>query len=69
MAWEPGRASVLVASSLGSMWQVHRVDLANGRATHLLSGRGLARRLRPGDPVSLSVRPDQVHGSMLGPNS
>ena len=37
--------------------------------THLLSGRGLARRLRPGDPVSLSVRPDQVHGAMLGPNS
>jgi len=29
--------------------------------THLLSGRGLARRLRPGDPVSLAVRPDQVH--------
>ena len=22
---------------------------------------GLARRLRPGDPVSLAVRPDQVH--------
>ena len=29
--------------------------------THLLSGRGLARRLRPGDPVSLAVQPDQVH--------
>ncbi len=29
--------------------------------THLLSGRGLARRLRPGDPVSLAVRPEQVH--------
>ncbi len=29
--------------------------------THLLAGRGLARRLRPGDPVSLAVRPDQVH--------
>ena len=29
--------------------------------THLLSGRGLARRLQPGDPVSLAVRPDQVH--------
>jgi ABC-type sugar transport system ATPase subunit len=29
--------------------------------THLLAGRGLARTLSPGDPVSLSVRPDQVH--------
>lgn len=29
--------------------------------THLLSGRGLARQLRAGDPVSLAVRPDQVH--------
>ena len=29
--------------------------------THLLSGRGLARRLRPGDPVSLAVQPDHVH--------
>ena len=33
--------------------------------THLLSGRGLARRLRPGDPVSLAVRPDQVHARPL----
>ncbi|MFK7896746.1 MAG: ABC transporter ATP-binding protein [Myxococcota bacterium] len=29
--------------------------------THLLAGRGLARRLRPGDPVSLAVSPEQVH--------
>jgi ABC-type sugar transport system ATPase subunit len=33
--------------------------------THLLSGRGLARRLRPGDPVSLAVRPEQVHARPL----
>jgi molybdate/tungstate transport system ATP-binding protein len=33
--------------------------------THLLSGRGLARRLQPGDPVSLAVRPDHVHAQML----
>lgn len=33
--------------------------------THLLSGRGLARRLRPGDPVSLAVGPDQVHARAL----
>jgi ABC-type sulfate/molybdate transport systems ATPase subunit len=29
--------------------------------THLLAGRGLARTLSVGDPVSLSVRPDCVH--------
>jgi multiple sugar transport system ATP-binding protein len=33
--------------------------------THLLSGRGLARRLQPGDPVSLAVRPDQVHARLV----
>lgn len=35
----------------------------NGRTftTHLLSGRGLARRLRPGDIVSLTVQPEHVH--------
>ena len=33
--------------------------------THLLSGRGLARRLRPGDPVSLTVSPEQVHVQRL----
>ena len=33
--------------------------------THLLSGRGLARRLRPGDPVSLAVRPEHVHARPL----
>ena len=34
--------------------------------TYLLSGRGLARRLRPGDLVSLSVRPDHVHAQRIG---
>jgi len=29
--------------------------------TVLLAGRGLARQLSAGDPVSLSVRPDRVH--------
>ncbi len=33
--------------------------------THLLSGRGLARRLRPGDPVSLSVQPHHVHARLI----
>jgi len=43
---------------------------AHGRTftTHLLSGRGLARRLRPGDPVSLSVRPDHVHARLIDRN-
>jgi ABC-type Fe3+/spermidine/putrescine transport system ATPase subunit len=35
--------------------------------THLLSGRGLARRLQAGDPVSLAVRPDHVHARPLEP--
>lgn len=29
--------------------------------THLLAGRGLARTLAPGDTVTLSVRPEDVH--------
>ena len=33
--------------------------------THLLSGRGLARRLRTGDLVSLSVSPEHVHARPL----
>jgi len=36
--------------------------------THLLSGRGLARRLRVGDQVSLAVRPDQVHARAVTQN-
>jgi ABC-type Fe3+/spermidine/putrescine transport system ATPase subunit len=33
--------------------------------THLLSGRGLARRLRVGDSVDLAVSPEQVHARVL----
>ena len=29
--------------------------------THLLAGRGIARTLADGDPVLLSVRPEEVH--------
>ncbi len=36
--------------------------------THLLSGRGLSRRLRVGDRVSLSVRPDHVHAMACEPS-
>jgi ABC-type Fe3+/spermidine/putrescine transport system ATPase subunit len=35
--------------------------------THLLSGRGLARRLRVGDEVDLAVDPEQVHVHPLEP--
>jgi len=34
--------------------------------THLLSGRGLARRLRSGDSVDIGVVPEQVHVRRLG---
>jgi ABC-type Fe3+/spermidine/putrescine transport system ATPase subunit len=39
----------------------------NGRTftTHLLSGRGLARRLRPTDTVSLAVQPEHVHARLI----
>ena len=36
--------------------------------THLLSGRGLARRLRVGDEVDLAVDPEQVHVLPVSPN-
>ena len=29
--------------------------------THLLAGRGLARSITPGDSVTLSVRPEDIH--------
>lgn len=35
--------------------------------THLLSGRGLSRRLQVGDHVSLAVQPDQVHARAIAP--
>jgi len=37
--------------------------------THLLSGRGLARRLSPGDSVPLAVDPAHVHARPLDPES
>jgi tungstate transport system ATP-binding protein len=35
--------------------------------THLIAGRGLARTLAPGDSLTLSVRPEEVH--LIGPRS
>jgi ABC-type sulfate/molybdate transport systems ATPase subunit len=38
------------------------IDWAGAQlTTHLLSGRGLARSLRPGAPVTLAVTPEHVH--------
>ena len=63
-----GKANVesLVSDGLATVVTLR----AHGRTftTHLLSGRGLARRLRPGDPVSLAVRPDQVHARRVDRN-
>jgi len=44
-----------VTVSVGVAWAGHELR------TVLLSGRGLARTLSPGDPVTLSVRPQAVH--------
>jgi ABC-type sulfate/molybdate transport systems ATPase subunit len=44
-----------VAATVGVEWAGHELR------THLLAGRGLARTLRPGDAVTLSVRPEDVH--------
>ncbi len=44
-----------VAATVGVAWA--GLELR----THLLAGRGLARTLRPGDAVTLSVRPEDVH--------
>ena len=64
-----GKATVesLVSDGLAS---VATLRLGGQRfTTHLLSGRGLARHLRPGDPVSLAVRPDQVHARPMRPTA
>ena len=37
--------------------------------THLIAGRGLARTLAPGDSLTLSVRPEEVHLISRGPQS
>jgi len=44
-----------VAATVGVAWA--GLELR----THLLAGRGLARTVRPGDSVTLSVRPEDVH--------
>lgn len=60
-----GKAEVesLVSDGLASVATLRVRD--RRFTTHLLSGRGLARRLNPGDRISLAVRPDQVHARRL----
>ncbi len=60
-----GKAVVesLVSDGLAAVVTVRTPDRVF--TTHLLSGRGLARRLQPGDPVSLAVSPDHVHALSL----
>jgi len=60
-----GKARVdrLVSDGLATVVSLRVQD--RSFTTHLLSGRGLARRLRPGDPVCLAVDPDHVHALPL----
>lgn len=44
-----------VVSTLDLRWGAQRLR------THLVAGRGLAREIRAGDTVALSVRPEDVH--------
>jgi hypothetical protein len=44
-----------VVSTLDLRWGEQRLR------THLVAGRGLAREIRAGDTVALSVRPEDVH--------
>ncbi len=44
-----------VLTTLTLEWAGHELR------THLVSGRGLARALAPGDAVSLAARPEDVH--------
>jgi ABC-type glutathione transport system ATPase component len=56
-----GKATVESVVSDGVASTVVLTWAGSALSTHLLAGRVLARSLRPGAPVSLSVRPDQVH--------
>jgi ABC-type Fe3+/spermidine/putrescine transport system ATPase subunit len=60
-----GKARVehLVSDGLATVVTMRARD--RSFTTHLLSGRGLARQLRVGDPVSLAVQPDQVHARRI----
>ena len=59
--WPIGKARVESLSSDGLATVVVLRAPAGSLTTHLLAGRGLARRLQPGDPVSLAVHPEEVH--------
>ncbi len=59
------RIESILSDGLASVATLHILDQTF--STHLLSGRGLARRLRPGDPISLAVRPEHVHARPVDP--
>ncbi len=56
-----GKASVLTIVSDGVAATVSVQWAGQELRTHLLAGRGLARTITPGDSVTLSVRPEDVH--------
>ncbi len=55
-----GKARVLALESDGVVTIVRLSWAGFELHTHLVSGRGLARTLRPGDAVTIAVRPDSV---------
>ena len=56
-----GKAVVRTVVSDGVAVIVTVVWAGRELRTYLLAGRGLARSLAPGDSVTLSVRPEDVH--------
>ena len=64
-----GKATIesLLSDGLASVATLRMLDRTF--STHLLSGRGLARRLQPGDSVSLAVRPEHVHARAIEPDA
>ena len=57
-----GQATVDIRVLSDGVAATVQVDWAGAQLrTHLLAGRGLARTLTTGDPVSLSASPEHVH--------
>jgi hypothetical protein len=56
-----GKATVLTVVSDGVAATVTLAWAGHELRTHLLAGRGLARTIAPGDSVTLSTRPEDIH--------
>ena len=56
-----GKATVLTVVSDGVAATVTLTWAGHELRTHLLAGRGLARTIAPGDSVTLSTRPEDIH--------